>query len=68
MVKMPGCVSKYLNKEKPLSVKEYAPETRSAYEEYPELEGSESYDFTTVCKAWFDASLWQTLKEQVIER
>ncbi|WP_258562378.1 FAD-binding protein [Lactobacillus panisapium] len=65
MVKITGYVSKYL-KEKPLSVKEYAPETRSAYEEYPELEGSESYDFTTVRKAWFDVPLRQkTLKEQV---
>lgn len=67
MVAMPDYVSNYLG-VKPYSAKDYAPETRSAFEEYPEFEGSESYDFTTVTKTWFDASLWQNLKSQVQKR
>ncbi|WEV50400.1 FAD-binding protein [Lactobacillus sp. ESL0731] len=67
MVKMPEYVNKYLD-VKPCSVREYLPQTRSAYEEYPEYEGVESYDFTTVHEQWFDAALWQNLKQQVVKR
>ena len=67
MVDMPNFVAKYLEVE-PCSAKDYAPELSSSYQEYPELEGSDSYDYTTVRKSYFDASLWQVLKDQVIKR
>lgn len=67
MIDMPNFVAKYLE-TKPCSAKEYAPELSDSYREYPELKGSESYDYTTVRKSYFDASLWQVLKDQVIKR
>lgn len=67
MVAMPEYVSKYLEVE-PCSAKDYAPQSRWAFEEFPEYEGSETHDFTTVAKSWFDASLWQILKNQVSKR
>ena len=67
MVNTPQYVSQYLG-VKPNSAKEYAPDKSYAFREFPEFEGSESYDFTTVTKHWFDASLWQILKEQVVKR
>lgn len=67
MVEMPDYVAKYLE-VKPNSMKKYAPQLRPAFDEYPEFGGSDSYDITTVKKTWFDASLWQTLKEQVVKR
>lgn len=67
MIDMPNFVAKYLE-TKPCSAKEYAPELSVSYREYPELKGSESYDYTTVRKSYFDASLWQVLKDQVIKR
>lgn len=68
MVNTPKYVTEYLG-VKPCSAKEYAPERlHHAYEEFPEFEGSESYDFTTVRESWFDAALWKILKEQVVKR
>ena len=67
MVHIPEYVSKYLGVN-PNSAKEYAPDKSYAFREFPEFPGSESYDFTTVTKHWFDASLWQILKEQVVKR
>lgn len=67
MVDMPNYVSNYLG-VKPWSVREYAPELRDSFEEYPEYTGVESYDFTTVNKGLFDASLWHILKKQVVKR
>ncbi len=68
MVNTPNYVSKYLGVE-PCSAKEYAPEQlHHAYEEFPEFAGSESYDFTTVKKSWFDAALWKLLKKEVVKR
>lgn len=68
MVNTPNYVTKYLG-VKPCSAKEYAPERlHHAYEEFPEFEGSESYDFTTVRESWFDAALWKILRAKVVER
>lgn len=36
--------------------------------EYPEFEGAETVDLTTVHDGYFDASLWQTLRRQVEKR
>lgn len=36
--------------------------------EYPEFEGSDTIDLTTVHDGYFDASLWKTLRGQVIKR
>lgn len=67
MVVMPNYVTKYLG-VKPCSAKSYAPQTRYAFEEFPEFAGSGSYDFTTVRESWFDAALWKLLKEKVVKR
>ncbi|WEV39636.1 FAD-dependent oxidoreductase [Lactobacillus sp. ESL0681] len=67
MVEMPQYIEKYLDVE-PCSVKEYLPQMKSAYQEYPEYAGSEDYDFTTVHQGLFDAALWQNLKDQVVKR
>lgn len=67
MVDMPNYVTKYLG-VKPCSAKSYAPQTRYAFEEFPEFAGSGSYDFTTVRESWFDAALWKLLKEEVVKR
>ena len=67
MVDIPNYVTKYLG-VKPCSAKNYAPEARYAFEEFPEFPGSTSYDFTTVRESWFDAALWKILKEEVVKR
>lgn len=36
--------------------------------EYPEFEGSDTVDLTTVHDGYFDASLWKTLRGQVVKR
>lgn len=68
MVNTPNYVTEYLG-VKPCSAKKYAPQRlKHAYDEFPEFEGSESYDFTTVRESWFDAALWQILKDEVVKR
>ena len=67
MVHIPEYVSKYLG-VKPYNAKEYTTDKSIAIIEYPEFPGSESCDLTSVTKQWFDAALWQILKEQVVKR
>ncbi|ANZ62071.1 FAD-binding protein [Secundilactobacillus paracollinoides] len=73
MAHMRDYVKKYLGVE-PVSVKNDftsvdAPlPLDSAVHEYPEYEGQEAYDFTTVHHGLFDAALWKNLRQQVISR
>lgn len=67
MVDMPNYVFNYLGL-KPWSVREYAPELKDSFEEYPEYVGAKSYDCITVNKGLFDASLWHILKQQIVKR
>lgn len=70
MSKMPEYVEKYLG-VKPYSMK-HNKDQLAKYSlptaEYPELEGSDSYDYTTVHAGMWDAALWKLLRQKVIER
>ena len=37
-------------------------------QEYPELKGHETYDYTLVHNGWFDAALWKLLRQKVLDR
>lgn len=73
MANMRDYVKTYLGVE-PVSVKnDFTPEDTpisldSAVHEFPEYEGQEAYDFTTVHHGLFDAALWRNLRQQVIDR
>lgn len=41
---------------------------QTAIHEFPEYEGNETYDFTTVHKGLFDAALWKILRQKVLDR
>lgn len=40
----------------------------AACQEYPNLPGHKTYDYTTVHKGWFDAALWKILRQKVLDR
>lgn len=40
----------------------------AACQEYPELEGATTYDYTMVHNGWFDAALWKILRQKVLDR
>lgn len=71
MVNTPNYVQKYLG-VKPFSWKREKKDDTgfvdSIVREFPEYEGSESYDYTTVTSDFFDAALWRNLREQVMKR
>lgn len=65
-------VKKYLGVDKPVSfMKEFKlpmAAKAAACQEYPNLPGHETYDYTLVHNAWFDAALWKTLRQKVLDR
>lgn len=67
---MKDYVAKYFN-EKPFSFREKyfgSDIVRSFIEEFPELEGSDAYDLTTVHEGFEDAALWKDLRKEVMDR
>lgn len=73
MANMRDYVQKYLNVE-PVSVKndftaaDSPISLDSAVHEFPEFDGVQSYDFTTVHHGIFDAALWKILRQKVLDR
>lgn len=73
MANMRDYVQKYLNVD-PVSVKNDFTATDSpisldsAVHEFPEFDGVQSYDFTTVHHGIFDAALWKILRQKVLDR
>ncbi|MBA1434014.1 NAD(P)H-dependent oxidoreductase [Bombilactobacillus bombi] len=69
LVQMNDYVKKYLNVE-PFSIrKQWSQSDLSAVtEEYPEFEGVQSADMTTVHEGIADAALWKILRQKVIDR
>lgn len=73
MVNTRSYVKKYLGTE-PFSVKREFDRSTSSFPvdqfiyEYPEFEGVETYDYTTVHSGVFDAALWKNLRKQVLDR
>ncbi|GAB7168226.1 hypothetical protein TUA1478L_02220 [Lactiplantibacillus plantarum] len=73
MANMRDYVQKYLNVD-PVSVKndftaaDSPISLDSAVHEFPEFDGVQSYDFTTVHHGIFDAALWKILRQKVLDR
>ncbi|MBA1395129.1 FAD-binding dehydrogenase, partial [Lactobacillus sp. XV13L] len=69
LVQMNDYVKKYLDVE-PFSIrKQWTQSDLSAVtEEYPEFEGVQSADMTTVHEGIADAALWKILRQKVIDR
>ncbi|RVU77454.1 MULTISPECIES: FAD-binding protein [Lactobacillus] len=64
-------VKKYLDAEPVSFMKEFdMPEDykAAACQEYPNLPGHKTYDYTTVHKGWFDAAMWKILRQKVLDR
>ncbi|RVU71106.1 FAD-binding protein [Lactobacillus xujianguonis] len=64
-------VKKYLDAELVSFMKEFdMPEDykAAACQEYPNLPGHKTYDYTTVHKGWFDAAMWKILRQKVLDR
>lgn len=40
----------------------------AACQEYPNLEGHTTYDYTMVHNGWFDAALWKILRQKILDR
>ncbi|WP_407894607.1 FAD-dependent oxidoreductase [Lacticaseibacillus sp. N501-2] len=72
MVGMSDYFQKYLEIEKPFSVKRdwhhEKPDLASMLPEYPEYAGGDSYDVLLVHDGTFDSAFWKTLREQVTKR
>lgn len=73
MANMRDYVQRYLGVD-PVSVKndfttdDTAISLDSAVHEFPEYDGAQSYDFTTVHHGIFDAALWKILRQKVLDR
>ena len=71
MINTPDYVRKYLN-AKPVSfMKDFDmpyDEKAAACQEYPNLKGHTTYDYTMVHNGWFDAALWKILRQKVLDR
>ncbi|WP_057736379.1 NAD(P)H-dependent oxidoreductase [Liquorilactobacillus uvarum] len=74
IVNMTAYFKKYLGIEQPVSYNkthrdpDYQAFANGLSPEYPEFEGSETVDLTTVHDGYFDASLWKNLRKQVTDR
>lgn len=71
---IPEYFKKYLGVDQPVSYNrvhrdpDFEAFANGLSPEYPEFEGAETVDLTTVHDGYFDASLWQTLRQQVEKR
>lgn len=64
-------VKKYLDSEPVSFMKDFdMPEDykAAACQEYPNLPGHKTYDYTTVHKGWFDAAMWKILRQKILDR
>lgn len=63
-------VKKYLGVEPVSFTNDFKFEGKSDVppQEYPELEGNETMDYTMVSNGWFNAALWKKLREEVLKR
>lgn len=74
LVSIPDYFKRYLEVENPVSYNkvhrdpDFEAFANGLSPEYPEFEGSETVDLTTVHDGYFDASLWKTLRNQVTKR
>lgn len=71
MVNTREYVKKYLDSDPVSFMKDFdMPEDykAAACQEYPNLPGHDTYDYTTVHKGWFDAALWKILRQKVLDR
>ncbi|GAW98839.1 NAD(P)H-dependent oxidoreductase [Secundilactobacillus mixtipabuli] len=71
---MPAYFKQYLEIEEPVSYNkvhrdpDFEAFANGLSPEYPEFDGSDAIDLTTVHDGYFDASLWKTLRAQVTKR
>lgn len=74
LVHIPDYFKKYLEIKAPVSYNkvhrdpDFEAFANGLSPEYPEFEGSDTVDLTTVHDGYFDASLWKTLWGQVVKR
>ena len=71
MVNTRKYVKKYLDAEPFSFMKQFdMPQDykAGACQEYPNLEGHTTYDYTMVHNGWFDAALWKILRQKVLDR
>ncbi|MGQ5708697.1 FAD-binding protein [Lactobacillus sp. PSON] len=71
MVKIPKYVKTYLDVDPVSFMKDFNmpyAKKASACQEYPNLEGHKTYDYTMVHNGWFDAALWKILRQKVLNR
>lgn len=73
LVNIPNYLEKYLNVTKPyIGTRDVKPgrplSTKEQMAEYPELAGSDSFDFALIHDRDFDAGLWKLIRGKVLER
>ncbi|MBP2058882.1 uncharacterized protein with FMN-binding domain [Lactobacillus colini] len=71
MLNTPEYVKKYLDAEPVSFMKDFDmpyDAKAAACQEYPNLDGHETYDYTMVHNGWFDAALWKILRQKVLDR
>ena len=71
MVNTPEYVKKYLDAEPVSFMKDFDmpyEAKAAACQEYPNLDGHKTYDYTMVHNGWFDAALWKILRQKVLDR
>lgn len=71
MLKSPEYVKKYLGVEPVSFMKDFDmpyDAKATACQEYPNLDGHDTYDYTMVHNGWFDAALWKILRHKILDR